>query len=56
MRADVKEQKSEIKTNVRVAMFHLNSQVRFNVGYRRQDMIQDLFGRHPEGPAAGADL
>jgi len=23
-------------------MFHFNGQVRFNAGYRRQDMIQDL--------------
>ena len=33
-------------------MFHFNSQVRFNAGYRRQDMIQDLFRRHAERSAA----
>jgi len=47
---------SEISTNVRVAMFHLNGQVRFRADYRRQDMIQDLFCCHPERSAAGADL
>ena len=37
-----------------VAMFHFNGQVRFNAGYRRQDMIQDLLCRHPERSAARA--
>jgi len=39
---------SKTRTKTRVAMFHLNGQVRFNAGYRRQDMIQDLLGRHSE--------
>jgi len=56
MRADVRERKSEISANVRVAMFHLNGKVRFNAGYCRQDMIQDLLGCHPERSAARADL
>jgi hypothetical protein len=47
---------SENRTKARVAMFHLNGQVRFNAGYRRQDMIQDLLGPHPERSAARADL
>ena len=46
---------SKIRTKTRVAMFHLNGQVRFNAGYRRQDMTQDLLGRHPERSAARAD-
>ena len=47
---------SKIRTKTRVAKFHLNGQVRFNAGYRRQDMIQDLLGHHPERSAARADL
>ncbi len=47
---------SKIRTKTRVAKFHLNGQVRFNAGYRRQDVIQDLLGRHPERSAARADL
>ena len=42
MRVDVRERKLEISANVRVAMRHLYSQVRFNAGYRRQGTIQYL--------------
>ena len=33
-----------------------NGEVRFNAGYRRQDMIQNLLRRHPERSTARADL
>ena len=47
---------SKIRTKARTAMFHVNRQVRFNAGYCRQDMIQDLLGGHPERSAASVDL
>jgi hypothetical protein len=40
----------------RVLMFHLDGQVGFNAGHRWQNVIQNLFCRHPEFPAARADL
>lgn len=37
-------------------MFHLDGQAWFDAGQRRQDVIQDLFRRHPELSIARADL
>ena len=37
-------------------MLDLEDQVGFDPGQRRQEVIQDLIGCHPELAAAGADL
>ena len=37
-------------------MFHLDGQIGFNAGQCRQDVIQNLFRRHPERPAPRTDL
>ncbi len=37
-------------------MLHPNTDVWLDPGYRRQDMIQDLLGRHAERPAPRGDL
>ena len=39
-----------------VVMLHLNGQIWFDAGYRRQDVIQNLLRRHSELPSTSADF